>query len=89
MQCMCMPGYPTCMLKRVEACVCMRCPSVVTVDDHMHLTGEDMMEMGMKCNMIMRMKNHTHSICMILHAHKVRGCVCLMGDIPAVSFTLA
>ena len=41
-------------------------------DDHTHLMGQNMMEMGMKWNMMMRMKNHTHSICMILHMHKVR-----------------
>ena len=60
------------------------------VDDHTHLMGQDMMEMGMKWNM-MRMKNHVHSVCTILHVHKVKGegCVCLMGDIPGVSFTLA
>ena len=80
-----------CMHKRVEAHVYVRCPSVATVDDHMHLTGQGMMEMGMKQNMMMRMKNHADSICMILHMHKVRGGghVCLMGDIPVVSFTLA
>ena len=63
----------------------------MTADNHMHLMGQDMMEMGMKQNMMMRTKNHTHSICMILHMHKVRGVghVCLMGDIPVVSFTLA
>ena len=42
------------------------------VDDHTHLMGQDMMEMGMKWNM-MRMKNHVHSVCTILHVHKVRG----------------
>ena len=41
-------------------------------DDHTRLMGQDMMEMGMKWNMMMRMKNHAHSICMILHVHKVR-----------------
>ena len=34
-----------CMHKRVEACVCVRCPSVVTVDDHMCSMGWDTMEM--------------------------------------------
>ena len=65
---------------------------MVTVDDHTCLMGWDTMEMGMKWNRMMRMKNHTHSVCMILHMHEVRGgrgCVCLMGDVPAVSFTLA
>ena len=61
-----------CMHKRVGACVCMRCPSVATVDDHMCLMGQDMTEIGIKWNM-MRMKNHAHSICMILHAYEVRG----------------
>ena len=46
---------------------------VVMADDHMCLMGWDMMEMGMKWNMMTRMKNHTHSICTILHTHKVRG----------------
>ena len=69
-----------CMHKRVEAHVHVRCPSVATADDHMHLTGQ-----------MTRTKNHTHSVCTILHMHKVRGggCVCLMGDIPVVSFTLS
>ena len=61
------------MHKRVEAHVHVRCPSAAMVDDHTHLTGQDMMEMGTKQNMMMRMKNHAHSICMILHMHKVRG----------------
>ena len=46
---------------------------VVTVDDHMCLMGWDMMEMGMKQSTMTRTKNHTHSICTILHVHKVRG----------------
>ena len=62
-----------CMHKRVEAHVHMRYPSVATVDNHTYLAGQDMMEMGMKRNMMMRTKNHAHSICMILHMHKVRG----------------
>ena len=44
----------------------------VTADDHMCLMGQDMIEIGMKWNMMMRMKNHAHSICTILHMHKVR-----------------
>ena len=44
---------------------------VVTVDNHMCLMGWDMM--GTKQSMMTRMKNHTHSICTILHVHKVRG----------------
>ena len=36
------------------------------------LDWQDMTEVGMKWNMMMRMKNHAHSICTILHAHKVR-----------------
>ena len=60
---------------------------MVTVGDHTRLMGQDMMEMGMKWNKMTRMKNHAHSVCMILHEHKVRGgCVCLMGDIPAVFY---
>ena len=51
-----------CMHKRVEAHVRVRCPSVATVDDHIHLTGQ-----------MTRTKNHTHSVCTILHMHKVRG----------------
>ena len=35
------------------------------VDDHTH-------SMGMKWNMMLRMKNHVHSVCTILHEHKVR-----------------
>ena len=38
------------------------------VDDHMCLMGWDMMEMGMKWNLMMRMKIHVHSVCTILHA---------------------
>ena len=67
------------MHKRVEAHVCTRCPSVVTADDHTHLTGQDMMEMGMKQNMMTRTKNHTHSVCTILHMHKVRGGTCVFN----------
>ena len=79
-----------CMHKRVEAHVHVRCPSVVMADDHMCLMGWDMMEMGMKWNIMMRMKNHAHCVCTILHMHKVgRGCVCLMGDVPVVAFTPA
>ena len=52
---------------------------VVMADDHIRLMGWDMMEMGMKQNMMMRMKNHAHSICTILHAHKVRGGTCLFN----------
>ena len=62
-----------CMHKRVEACVRVRCSSVAMADDHTCLMGQDMTEMGMKQNMMMRRKNHTHSICMILHTHEVRG----------------
>ena len=64
---------------------------MATVDDYTCSMGWDMMEMGMKWNMMMRMKNHVYSVCTILHVHKVRGggCVCLMGDIPVVSFTLS
>ena len=63
---------------------------IAMVDNHTHLTGQDMIEMGTKQNMMTRTKNHTHSICTILRMHKVRGgCVCLMEDVPAVSFTLA
>ena len=62
-----------CMHKRVEACVCVRCPSAVMVDDHTRLMGQDMTEMGIKWNMMTRTKNYAHSICMILHMHKVRG----------------
>ena len=62
-----------CMHKRVEAHVHARCPSAVMVDNHTHLIGQDMMEMGIKWNTMMRTKNHTHSICMILHTHEVRG----------------
>ena len=43
------------------------------VDDHMHLMGWDMTEMGTKRNTVTRMKNHAHSVCTILHMHKVRG----------------
>ena len=50
---------------------------VVTVDDHTHLMGWDMMEMGMKQNTMTRTKNHAHSVYMILHEHKVRGGMCL------------
>ena len=50
------------MHKRVEAHVHVRCPSAATADDHMHLTGQ-----------MMRTKNHAHSVCTILHMHKVRG----------------
>ena len=50
---------------------------VVTVDDHTHLMGWDMTEMGMKWNTMTRTKNHTHSVCMILHEHKVMGGMCL------------
>ena len=50
---------------------------VVMADDHMRLMGWDMMDMGMKWNMMTRMKNHAHSICTILHMHKVRGGMCL------------
>ena len=32
------------------------------VDDHTRLMGWDMMEMGMKWNMMMRMKNHVHKV---------------------------
>ena len=60
------------MHKRVEAYVHVRCPSVVMADDYMHLTGQDMMEMGMKWNIMMSTKN-AHSVCTILHMHKVRG----------------
>ena len=35
---------------------------VVMVDDHTRLMGWDMMEMGMKWNMMMRMKNHVYSV---------------------------
>ena len=62
-----------CMHKRVEAHVRMRCPSAAMVDNHMCLTGQDMTEMGIKWNMMMRMKNHAHSVCTILHVHEVRG----------------
>ena len=48
-------------------------------DDHMHLMGWNMIEMGTKWNMMTRMKNHTHSIYMILHMHKVRGGMCLFN----------
>ena len=41
-----------CMHKWVEAHVHMRCPSAATVDNHMCLTGQDMMKMGMKRNMM-------------------------------------
>ena len=68
-----------CMHKRVEAHMHVRCPSVATVDNHMRLTGQDMMEMGTKWNMMMRTKNHADSICMILHMHKVRGGTCLFN----------
>ena len=37
---------------------------MVTVDDYTRSMGWDMMEMGMKWNMMMRMK---------IHVHKVRG----------------
>ena len=50
-----------------------------TVDDHMHSTGWDMMEMGMKQNMRMRMMNHAHSVCMILHVHEGGSGCCLRG----------
>ena len=62
---------------------------MATVDDYTRSMGWDMMEMGMKWNMMMRMKNHVHSVCTILHVHKVRGggCVCLMGDIPVVFYS--
>ena len=73
--CVCL-NIPPCMHKRVEACVCVRCPSVVMVDDHMCLMGWDMTEMGTKWNMMMRMKNHAHCVCTILHVHKVR-----VGDV--------
>ena len=43
------------------------------------MTGQDMTEMGMKQNMMMRTKNHAHSVCTILHMHKVRGGVCLFN----------
>ena len=63
---------------------------VVMVDDHICLMGWDMMEMKMKWNLMIRMKIYLHSVCTILHMHKVRGGhVGLMGDILAVSFTLA
>ena len=45
----------------------------MTADDHTHSIGQDTMEMGMKWNMMMRTKNHAHSICTILHMHEVRG----------------
>ena len=67
---------------------------MATVDDHTCSMGQDMMEMGMKWNMMMewnmmmRMRNHVHSVCTILHMHKVRGgCVGLMGDIPVVFYS--
>ena len=68
-----------CMHKRVEACVCVRCPSAVMADDHMCLMGWDMTEMGTKWNIMARMKNHAHYVCTILHAHKVRGGMCLFN----------
>ena len=43
-----------CMHKRGEACVRTRCPSAAIVDNHMCLTGQDMMEIGIKRNMMMR-----------------------------------
>ena len=49
------------------------------VDDHTCLMGWDMMEMGKKWNMMMRTKNHAHSVCMILHTHEVRGGMCLFN----------
>ena len=52
---------------------------MVTADDHTHSMGWDTIEMGMKWNMMMRMKNHTHSVCTILHMHKVMGWVCLFN----------
>ena len=48
-------------------------------DDHTHLMGQDVTEMGMKRNMMTRTKNHAHSICMILHTHEVRGGTCLFN----------
>ena len=73
-QCTCTPGYPTCVcIRGWRACVHGRCPSVVMVDDHTHLTGRDTMEMGTKWNMMMRMKNHAHCVCTILHIHKGGG----------------
>ena len=78
------------MHKRVEACVCVRCPSVVMVDDHMCLMGWDMTEMGTKWNMMTRMKNNAHCLHNPTHAQgEGGGCVCLMGDVPVVSFTPA
>ena len=49
---------------------------MVTVDDHMCSMGWDMMEMGMKWDLMMGMKIHVHSVCTILHMHKVRGWTC-------------
>ena len=46
---------------------------VVTVDDHTHLMGWDITEMGTKQNIMTKTKNHTHCVCMILHTDKVRG----------------
>ena len=60
--------------------MCVRCPSVVMADNHTCLMGWDMMEMGMKWNTMMRMTNHAHCICTILHTHKVReGGMCLFN----------
>ena len=73
--CVCLNIPPVYM----EAHVCVRCPSVATVDDHMHSMGWDMMEMGMKWNTMTRMKNHAHCVCTILHVHKVRGGMCLFN----------
>ena len=70
---MCVPGYPTCVCIRGWRPACVRCQSAVTVDDHTCSMGWDMTEMGMKWNIMTRMKNHAHCICTILHVHKVGG----------------
>ena len=58
----------------------VRCPSAAMADDHTCLMGQDMTGMGTKRNMMMRMKNHAHSVCMILHTHEVRGGMCLFNE---------
>ena len=42
--CVCLGIPPVCI--RGWRPVCVKCPSVVMVDDHMCLTGQDMMEMA-------------------------------------------
>ena len=61
---------------------------MATVDDHMCSMGWGMMEMGMKWNLMMRMKIHVQCLHNPTCAQgEGGGCVCLMGDIPVVFYT--